>query len=211
MGRHSMPAPGESFGEPGDPTDAHVEADADPSGRIPRADGDWQGRRRRTDSTPRGVSRGVIAALVAVVVLVGGVIAWRFFSDAMSRRSQDAAQQCVQGTATVAVVADSAIVENITKLADAYNAEAKPVGDKCVTVAVTQADSNSVVNGLAGTWPAELGERPALWIPASSVQSARLQAVAGKQIVSDARSLVSSPVVLAVRPQLAGDRQRQSK
>ena len=80
-----------------------------------------------------------------------------------------------------------------------------------MNVIVTQADSNSVVNGLAGTWPAQLGERPALWIPASSVQSARLQAVAGKQIVSDARSLVSSPVVLAVRPQLAGDRQRQSK
>ena len=31
-----------------------------------------------------------------------------------------------------------------------------------------------------------------------AVQSARLQAVAGKQIVSDARSLVTSPVVLAV-------------
>ena len=87
MGRHSMPAPGESFGEPDEPTD--TDTDADPSGRIPRADGDWQGRRRRTDSTPRGVSRGVIAALVAVVVLVGAVIAWRFFGDAMSRRSQD--------------------------------------------------------------------------------------------------------------------------
>jgi len=214
MGRHSMPAPGESFGESGEPADAGVDpsggipradadADTDPSGRIPRADGDWQGRRRRTDSTPRGVSRGVIAALVAVVVLVGGVILWRFFGDAMSRRSQDAAQQCVQGTATVAVVADSAIVETVTKLAEAYNAEAMPVGDKCVTVAVTQADSNAVVNGLAGAWPTELGERPALWIPASSVQSSRLQAVAGKQIVSDARSLVTSPVVLAVRPQLA--------
>ena len=199
MGRHSMPAPGESFGEPEEPTDV----DPDPSGRIPRADGDWQGRRRRTDSTPRGVSKGVIAALVAVVVLVGGVILWRFFGDAMSRRSQDAAQQCVQGTATVAVVADSAIADNVMKLAEAYNAEATPVGDKCVTVAVTKADSNSVITGLTGSWPTELGERPALWIPASSVQSARLQAAAGKQIVSDARSLVTSPVVLAVRPQLA--------
>ena len=144
MGRHSMPAPGESFGEPEDPSDAHMDADPDPSGRIPRADGDWQGRRRRTDSTPRGVSKGVIAALVAVVVLVGGVILWRFFGDAMSRRSQDAAQQCVQGTATVAVVADSAIADNVMKLAEAYNAEATPVGDKCVTVTVTKADSNSI-------------------------------------------------------------------
>jgi hypothetical protein len=34
------------------------------------------------------------------------------------------------------------------------------------------------------------------------VQSARLQAVAGKQVVSDARSLAISPVVLAVRPEV---------
>jgi hypothetical protein len=77
------------------------------------------------------------------------------------------------------------------------------VGDICVNMVVTQADSDAVITGLTGTWPADLGERPALWIPASSVPSARLQALAGKQIVSDARSLVTSPVVLAVRPQLA--------
>jgi hypothetical protein len=55
---------------------------------------------------------------------------------------------------------------------------------------------------LVSNWPGDLGERPALWIPASSIAEARLQAGAGKKVVSDARSLVSSPVVLAVRPQL---------
>ena len=198
MGRHSMPAPGESFGEPAEP------AADDPSGRIPAAGGGWQGRRRRSDATRRGVSNGVIAALIAVVVLVGGVILWRFFGDAMSRRSQEAAQKCVQGTATVAVVADSAIADHVKEFATTYNSQATPVGDKCVNVVVTQTGSEAVVNGLAGTWPSDLGERPALWIPASSIPSARLQAVAGKQIVSDARSLVTSPVVLAVRPPLAG-------
>jgi len=204
MGRHSMPGPGDSFGEPAEP------AGNDSTGRIPRADGDWQGRRRQIGGSRRGVSRGVIAALIGVVVLVGGVILWRFFGDAMSRRSQDAAQQCVQGTATVAVVADSAIAENVKAFADTYNAEAKPVGDKCINVAVTQSDSDAVVNGLVDTWPADLGERPALWVPASSIPSARLQALAGKQIVSDARSLVTSPVVLAVRPQLAGNLGQQN-
>lgn len=186
MGRHSIPGPGESFGEPKDPSD-----------------GDWQGRRRRTDAARRGVSNGVIAALVLVVVLVGGVILWQFFGDAMSRRSKDAAAQCVQGTASVAVVADPAIADHVKEFAQRYNAEASPVGDTCINMVVTQADSDAVINGLTGTWPAGLGERPALWIPASSLPSARLQAVAGKQIVSDARSLVTSPVVLAVRPQLA--------
>ncbi|MEX0581342.1 MAG: substrate-binding domain-containing protein [Mycobacterium sp.] len=183
MGRHSLPEPRESFGD--------------------APDGDRQHRRRRLDTTRRGVSSGVIAALVALAVLIGGVIAWQFFSDAMSQRSQDAARQCVQGTATVAVVADPAIADSIAALAETYNADAKPVGDICVDMAVTPATSDAVIAGLSGTWPAELGERPALWIPASSMSSARLQAIAGKEIVSDARSLVTSPVVLAVRPQLA--------
>lgn len=176
MGRHSVPAPGETSGEPA--------------------------RRRRADGGPRGVSLGVIAALVAVVVLVGGIILWRFFGHSLSKRSSEAANECLQGTATVAVVADPSIAEPITSMADSFDAEASPVGDKCVDVVVTKADSDAVLKGLTGTWPAELGERPALWIPASSVQSARLQSAAGKQLVSDARSLVSSPVVLAVRPDL---------
>jgi hypothetical protein len=196
MGRHSIPSPGQPTGEPSEP-DANP-----PSGRIRRADGDWQGRRRRVDGGRRGVSLGVIAALSGVVLLVGGIILWRFFGDALSERSSDAAQQCLQGTATVAVVADPSVAEMLTSFAERFDTEAAPVGDKCVDVVVTQAESDAVLKGLTGTWPAELGERPALWLPASSVQSARLQAVAGKQVVSDARSLAISPVVLAVRPEV---------
>jgi hypothetical protein len=145
---------------------------------------------------------GVIAALSGVVLLVGGIILWRFFGNALSERSSDAAQQCVQGTATVAVAADPSVAEMLAVFADRFDAQAAPVGDKCVDVVVTQADSDAVLKGLTGTWPAELGERPALWLPASSVQSARLQAAAGKQVVSDARSLAISPVMLAVRPEV---------
>lgn len=144
----------------------------------------------------------MIVALVTVVVLVGGVILWQFFGDALSRRSSDAAQQCVRGTADVAVVADGSIADNITTLAGVYNAEASPVGDKCVNVVVTRADSDSVLAALTGQWTADLGQRPALWIPASSIAAARLQAAIGAAVVSDARSLVTSPVVLAVRPEL---------
>lgn len=198
MGKHSIPSGG-TFGEPpsGEPGE-----DNPPSGRIRRAEGDWQGRRRRLDSGPRGVSLGVIAAVVGVVALVAGVVLWRFFGDALSRRSSDAAQQCLQGTATVPVVADPSIAGILTAFSERFDAEASPVGDKCVDVVVTPADSDAALRGLTGTWPAELGERPALWLPASSVQSARLQSAAGKQVVSDARSLAISPVVLAVRPEL---------
>ena len=59
-----------------------------------------------------------------------------------------------------------------------------------------------MINGFVTKWPGDLGERPALWIPGSLVSSARLQAATGKEIVTDARPLVTSPVLLAVRPQL---------
>jgi hypothetical protein len=144
----------------------------------------------------------VIAALIAVVVVVGGFILWRFFGDALSHRTDAAAARCVDGELAVAVVADPSVADQVRKLADTYNRSAAPVADRCVKVGVKPADSDQVVNGFIGKWPAELGERPALWIPASSVSEARLESAAGAQTVSDSRSLVTSPVLLAVRPQL---------
>lgn len=164
--------------------------------------GEWTGSHRAVTAGRRGVSVGVIVALVSVVVLVGAVILWRFFGDALSSRSDVAAARCVDGELAVAVVADPSISEQIRTLADNYNETASPVGDRCVKVGVTSAGSDQVVNGFTGTWPAELGERPALWVPASSVAEARLEVGAGAQTVSDSRSLVNSPVLLAVRPQL---------
>ena len=164
--------------------------------------GEWTGSHRAVQTGRRGVSVGVIAALVAVVVVVGAFILWRFFGDALSHRTDALASRCVDGELAVAVVADPSIADQIHKLADAYNQSAAPVADKCVKVGVRPADSDQVVNGFIGKWPADLGERPALWIPASSVSEARLEAAAGAQTVSDSRSLVTSPVLLAVRPQL---------
>ena len=177
MGRHSIPGPGESFGEPAEP------ADSVPRRRRRRYDSTaasrtWTPRPRaaaspgegghRSEGGRRGVSIGVIAALITVVVVVGGVILWRFFGDALSHRSTDAAQQCLAGTANVAVVADPSIADNVTTFAESFNADATPVGDRCVKVVVTPADSDAVINGFVTNWPADLGERPALWIPASS-------------------------------------------
>lgn len=164
--------------------------------------GEWTGSHRAVATGRRGVSVGVIAALVAVVVVVGAFILWRFFGDALSHRTDAAAARCVDGELAVAVVADPSIADQVQKLADTYNQSAAPVADRCVKVGVKPADPDQVVNGFIGKWPAELGERPALWIPASSVSEARLEAAAGAQTVSDSRSLVASPVLLAVRPQL---------
>ncbi len=184
---------------------------ASPVGRPPaspppaagghRGGDDWGGG-HRSDGGRRGVSVGVVAALIAVVVLVGAVILWRFFGDALSHRSRTTAARCTAGKETVAVIADPAIASTIQNFADRYNGSAEPVGDRCVAVTVKQADSDAVVSGFIGKWPSELGDRPALWIPGSSVSAARLSAAAGKQTISDSRSLVTSPVLLALRPEL---------
>jgi hypothetical protein len=228
MGRHSIPDPDESAEEPSDaytpfgdfedvgdagehplpgPDDldqkfAESEAAAAPAttGGGHRSLGDWRGG-HRSDGGRRGVSIGVIAALVTVVVVVAGVILWRFFGDALSNRSHSAAR-CVGDAQSVAVVVDPSVVDPVREFAKRYNASATPVGDRCVAVSVKSADSDAVVDGFVGNWPADLGQRPALWIPASSVSAARLSAAAGQQTISDSRSLVTSPVMLAVRPEL---------
>jgi hypothetical protein len=164
--------------------------------------GEWQGGHRSKAGGRRGISLVVIGALVTVVVLVGAVILWRFFGDALSSRSAAASERCVSGQATVAVVVDPSITNQIQTFATQFNKTASPVGDRCVVVNVKSAGSDDVINGFVGQWPQALGDQPALWIPASSVSTARLEATGGAKTVSDSRSLVTSPVLLAIRPDL---------
>src|SRR5690625_4295858 len=226
MGRHSIPDPDAQPDEPDrldddgrgaetdatDATDAPDAADRGartgpvPTGgpaapRARRSLGEWRGG-HRSEGGRRGVSVGVIAALITVVVLVSGVILWRFFGAVLSHRSDTAAARCVDGDETVAVVADPSIAEHVQQLAEEFTGTGRQVADRCVSVTVKAAGSNAVISGFIGDWPADLGQRPALWIPGSSIATARLQAAVGTETVSDARSLVRSPVQLAVRPEL---------
>ena len=144
-------------------------------------DGEWTGSHRAVTPGRRKVSIGVIVALVSVVVVVGAVILWRFFGDTLSNRSNVAAARCVEGDVKVSVITDPAIAEPVAALAERYSSTADPVGDRCVKISVGHADSDRVVNGFTGKWPADLGERPALWIPASSVSEARAGSCGGRQ------------------------------
>ncbi|MBV9512479.1 MAG: hypothetical protein JO280_00330, partial [Mycobacteriaceae bacterium] len=164
--------------------------------------GTWQGGHRSTETKRRGVSIGVIVALVAVVVVVGAIVLWRLIGATLSHRSGAAAATCSGSDVPVAVLADPSISGTITEFADRYNKSAGPIGDRCVKVGVQAAETGDVINAFAGTWPAALGQRPALWIPASTVSTSRLQAAAGPKIVTDSRSLATTPVVVAIKPQL---------
>ncbi len=172
-----------------------------PLGGGHRGLGDWRGG-HRSDGGRRGVSIGVIVALVAIVAVVGTVILWTFFGDALSHRSHSAAARCVGGKESVAVIADPSIADPVQQLAESYDSTAGPVGDHCMVLSVKPAGSDAVLNGFAGKWPAELGGQPALWIPGSSISAARLAAAAGQKTITEGHSLVTSPVMLAVRPEL---------
>lgn len=162
---------------------------------------EWRGG-HRSEGGRRGVSIGVIVALVTVVVVVGAVILWSFFGDVLSNRSHSAAARCVGGKENVAVIADPSIADPVRQLAESYNSTAGPVGDHCMVLSVKPAGSDAVLNGFVGMWPADLGGQPALWIPGSSLSAARLAAAAGQKTITGSHSLVTSPVVLAVRPEL---------
>ena len=68
----------------------------------------------------------MIVALVAVVVVVGTVILWSFFGDALSHRSHTAAARCVGGKETVAIIVDPSITEQVQQFAESYNSSAGP-------------------------------------------------------------------------------------
>jgi hypothetical protein len=163
--------------------------------------GEWRGG-HRSSGGKRGVSIGVIVALGLVVAVVGVWILWSFFGDALSHRSHNAAARCVGGNETVAVIADPTIADQVRELGESYNSTAGPVGDHCMSISVKPAGSDTVLSGFGGKWPSDLGGQPALWIPGSSISAARLTAASGQKIITDSRSLVTSPVLLATRPDL---------
>ncbi|MEO9328851.1 hypothetical protein [Gordonia aurantiaca] len=158
----------------------------------------------------RGVSRGVVAAMLSILLIAAVVVAWRGLGDVIDKQGDAAAAQCVEGAASVPIIADPDIAPGLTAIAEAF-AETKPVvRDHCVTIAVRPGDAKVTLDGLTGTWEAEsMGDYPAAWVPQSSVWSADLAAAKPGLIEGNTRSLVSTPVVLAVSPELAsavGDR-----
>ncbi|MGH3956882.1 MAG: hypothetical protein ACRDTI_22890 [Mycobacterium sp.] len=202
MGRHSASGSGSpSDRDDNDDWEAASEPEYEASPGSEFDTGSFQ-RSHRSGGSNWGVSKGLVGVVAAVLVVAVSVGLWWYFDRRTTDNQAEASATCVHGNNAIAVVADPSIADRIGELSERFNQKHEVIGDYCFTVSVRPADTTNVIKGLTGQWPAELGAQPALWIPGSSISSARLKAASKTNIVSDSRSLVSTPVVIAMTPRM---------
>ncbi len=158
----------------------------------------------RSEAGRRGISRGLVFAALCVVLILAGTVLWWQLGDRVNKQGDQAAGTCVEGKATVSIIADPDITDALRGIAKSYNGSHPVVRDHCITVDVRPGDSRITYQGLhEPQWDSStLGTFPAGWIPQSSVWTSQLQVDNPKLIDGTPDSLVTSPIVLAVAPEL---------
>ncbi|MEV4235593.1 VWA domain-containing protein [Nocardia sp. NPDC049737] len=156
----------------------------------------------RSGTRSRGVSKGPVIAVVAVLLLVAAVFAFFQLSDRAANRDKSAAAECKQGPSTLFVTVDPDITDPVRAAAERYNATNPKVRDHCAKVVVTAQPSAAIVAGFtAGTpWNAALGPQPGLWI-ADSMRSIESMRVPGL-IEGTPAPVAMTPIVVAVPEEL---------
>ncbi|MFT3715105.1 MAG: substrate-binding domain-containing protein [Gordonia sp. (in: high G+C Gram-positive bacteria)] len=153
------------------------------------------------------VSRPLLGGALTIILIAAIVVAWFGLGRKIDDQTQPAtdASACLEGRADVPIIADPGVAPGLEKIAAAYNATRPVVRDHCITIAVRPGDAKATLDALdAKTWDAASnGARPAAWIPESSVWLATLQTEKPDAIAGAADSLVYSPVVYAVRNEMA--------
>lgn len=153
----------------------------------------------RSGSGSRGLARWVIAAIAAVLVVIAVAGAMLWLLGRSEQEGRDAAATCVEGDLQLKVAAAPALVESLRRVADGFNSSGTVSNDYCPRAEVTGIDSPVALSALAGTWDPKLGPAPAVWIPESSIWTARLAAAKPAELSGQPTSIASSPGVLAVR------------
>ncbi|WP_405136932.1 hypothetical protein [Nocardia sp. NBC_01388] len=156
----------------------------------------------RADGGSRGVSRGPVLAVVAVIVLALAVVGWVWLQQRSKDRDSAAASSCAGGSVTLNVTVDPDIAAPVKAAADKFNQTKPRVRDHCAQVAVDPQASAAMVAAFTSNaaWNPALGPQPALWIPDSS-RSIELMRVPGL-IGGTPASVAQSPIVLAVPDEL---------
>ncbi|MFC8281668.1 VWA domain-containing protein, partial [Rhodococcoides kroppenstedtii] len=150
-----------------------------------------------------GVSRGVVATVVVLVLLAAAVVGWFAVRDRSAEEAEQAARACVEGEATLAVTADPDVADVLRTLGESWTAGGPVVRDQCITTEVTATPTAVAAEALAAPTydPSAAGPEPALWVPADTASAASVVAARGTDITP--RSVVTSPVVLGAAPTVA--------
>ncbi|RBO93787.1 von Willebrand factor type A domain-containing protein [Nocardia puris] len=152
----------------------------------------------RSGTRSRGISKGPVIAVVAILLLGAAIFGWFQLRDRAADRDSAAAADCVEGEVTLFVTVDPGLEGPVRAIADKYNATAPVVRDHCAQVTVTGRPSADIAAGFrdSGVWNGTLGPQPALWIPDSSraVESMRVPGL----IAGDPLPLAGTPIALGV-------------
>lgn len=155
--------------------------------------------RHRDTTRSRGISRGPVVTVAAVLVLVLLVLGWFQVRAQVDEQTSAAAARCVDGTSTLTVAADPDAAPALTDLAQRFTDTAPVVRDQCVVVSVRPVGQDEVLAGLQGSWDAAtLGPEPAVWVAQESSTAGLLPAEGLVAAEGDRASLMTSPVLLAL-------------
>lgn len=156
-----------------------------------RAPGESAGKRR--------VASWPIAVLMIVVLVVVAWVGWSWLGDVASKRAAAAANQCHAGLTTIQVATDPTIANIIGQETVRYESTNPQVDSACVKIKVTSINSAAALNAFQHGWDtAKLGPQPQAWIPDSSIWTNQLLAAQPGIAGDTARSIATSPVVLAM-------------
>lgn len=154
--------------------------------------------RHRTGDSRFQISRGVWLTLGGIAVVVVLIVGWLQLGAYLDRSNKAEARRCVSGDVVASVVVDPEFAEALSGLVDEFNKTDTVVRDHCVTAELQPTPSIEALAGLiSGNGPL-LASRPSVWIPQSSLWSAQLSATSTGRVEGTPRSLVTTPVVLAV-------------
>jgi hypothetical protein len=150
-----------------------------------------QGRRRRTGR--------IVATLVGVLLLAGGVTVGVLAAGGHSHHKADAAPSCT-GEVSVPVIAAPTVEVAVGAVAGQWNASHPSVQGHCVRAVVTELDSAGATKSLSSD------ATPTLWIPDSRLWAGKLTAAspALAAAVKVDGSIGTSPLVVAAPPGKAG-------
>ncbi|MFI1914036.1 substrate-binding domain-containing protein [Nocardia sp. NPDC020380] len=152
----------------------------------------------RATGGSRGVSKGPVIAVAAVLVLALAFVGWAWLSNHAKQRDNAAAGSCLDGTSTLDVTVDPALAGPVKAAADRFDSTQPHVRDHCAQVVVNPQPTAAMVTSFtsAQPWDKNLGPQPGLWIPQSSraIEQMRVPGL----IAGTPASLAVSPISLAV-------------